>query len=224
MKNRDNKHFAPNTFWHVFNRGNGKQNVFLDLEDFRFFLLRLRENLFPSPEDGPLGKLGGASLIAEAHTPYIRKKLPPEAFALLCYCLMPNHFHFLIRQNTTLPISKLIAKVCTSYSMYFNKKYGKVGNLFQSKFKAVLVTSDEQLMWTSAYIHNNPKVAGLTEKLENYPWSSYPDYIGKRQGTICDKEFILKMFKNISEYEKFVSNSFEVISTRKEIQHLLLDN
>ena len=186
--------------------------------------MRLRENLFPFPEGRPLGALGGASLIAEAHTPYIRKKLPPEAFALLCYCLMPNHFHFIIKQNTVLPISKLIAKVCTSYSMYFNKKYQKVGNLFQNKFKAVLITNDEQLMWTSAYIHNNPKTAEIVKDLKDYPWSSYLDYIGKRQGTMCDKDFILKMFKNVSEYEKFVSDSFDVISTRKEIAHLLLDN
>ncbi len=222
MKNRDNKQFAPNTFWHLFNRGNGKQNIFLDLEDIKFFLLRLRENLFPSPEVGPLGV---ASLVAEAHTPYIRKRLPPEAFTLLCYCLMPNHFHFLIKQNTTLPISKLIAKVCTSYSIHFNKKYGKVGNLFQNKFKAVLVTNDEQLMWTSSYIHNNPKTAGLVNDLKDYPWSSYQDYAGLRQGTLCDKSLIMNLFNtDITAYKKFMEDSFDIINSRKEIEHLLLDN
>ena len=227
MNNRDYKLFAPNTFWHVFNRGNAKHDIFLDDEDYRFFLSRLKEYLYPPKaafflEDRLQGSQG--SVVAESHTPYMRKGLPPESFSLLSYALMPNHYHFLIKQLAQVPISKLISKVCTSYSKYFNKKYDRVGHVFQDKFKAVLVTNDSQLMWLSAYIHNNPKTAGLVEDLQGYQWSSYLDYMGLRQGTLCDKHFILKMFQgNIEAYQKFVENSLEKTKELKDLENLLLD-
>ena len=227
MNNRDYKIFAPNNYYHVFNRGNAKQDIFLDDEDRKFFLLRLQEYLFPSMallEGANEGRLsGGAGLVAERHTPYLRKALPPEAFCLLCYCLMPNHFHFLIKQNGNLPIGKLVSKVCTSYSKYFNKKYQRVGSVFQSPFRSVLVETDPQLLWLSAYIHNNPKTAGLVADLKDYKWSSYPDYIGFRQGNLCDKNFILKQFAGVNEYKKFVDDAFEKIKQRKDLENILLD-
>ncbi len=220
MRYRDNKIFAQDNYYHVYNRGNGKQDIFLDDADYKFFLYRLKENLFPEQkrtallqEGRPLGGRG-----------YVRKALPSDAFDLICYCLMPNHFHFLIRQNTQLPVSKIISKVCTGYSMYFNKKYERVGGLLQSKFKAVLVDSDPYLLWLSAYIHQNPKVAGLVKNLEDYPYSSFLDYIGKRQGMLCHTKTILDNFKNSEEYEKFVDNSFEKIKERKDLKLLLLDS
>ncbi len=223
MKNRDYKNFASESYYHVFNRGNGKQTVFFDAEDYKLFILRLRENLFPlvSPEGRPQG---GASLIAESHTPYIRKPLPPESFHLLSYCLMPNHFHFLVKQNTDLPVGKLIAKVCTSYSMYVNKKYDKVGNLFQGTFKAALVDSDAYLLWVSAYIHNNPRTAGLVESSQDWSYSSYADYLGLRSGTLCDQSLILGMMnEDRSQYKKFVEDAYKKIRERKDLGNLLLD-
>jgi putative transposase len=225
MKNRDDKIFAPNNYYHIYNRGNGKMDIFKDDEDRKFFLYRFRENLYPKPPEGnPLGRLGGASIAAEAHTRYIRKTLPPEAFCLLCYCLMPNHFHLLIKQNGILPISKLILKVCTGYSMYFNKKYETVGHVFQDCFKAVRIENDSQLLWTSAYIHNNPKTGGLVEDLKDYQWSSYPDYAGLRQGTLCDQSLILGMMQNNREtYKKFAAESYIKIKERKDLEYVLLD-
>ena len=217
MKNRDYKNFVQGGYYHLFNRGNGKQDVFLDDEDRKFFLFRLKENLFPKSPEGCL--LGGS----QAHTPYIRKILPPGCFTLLCYCLMPNHVHFLIRQNTELPISKLIGKVFTSYSKYFNTKYERVGHVFQDRIKAVRVENDSQLMWLSSYIHNNPKVAELVFDLKDFQWSSYLDYIGIRNGTLCDKDFILKMFPSSREYGEFVNSSAEMIKFRKGVEYLLLD-
>ena len=220
MKNRDNRNFAKNGFYHIYNRGNAKQNVFLDDEDRSFFLYRLKENL-PRLAEGAL--LQGASLVAEPSGRYIRKTLPPGCFSLLSYCLMPNHFHFLIRQNTELSISKLIGKVFTSYSKYFNAKYDRVGHVFQDRFKAVLIETDSQLLWVSAYIHQNPKVAGLVEDLVNYKWSSYPDYLGLRNGTLCEKKFLLGMLAGVASYKQFVEDSYHLIHNRKEIEYLLLD-
>lgn len=219
MNFRDYKKFAPNCYYHIFNRGNGKQDIFFDDEDRKFFILRLRENLFPTQfrETHPVkSRING-------RWQYKRKTLPDGAFTLLCYCLMPNHFHLLIRQNALVNINKLISKVCTSYSKYFNKKYEKVGHVLQDKFKAVLVVSDPQLLWVSAYIHQNPQVAGLVSKLQDFVWSSYPDYAGIRNGSLCDLTMLISMVGGTEQYKKFVGESYEKIKERKDIEHLLLD-
>jgi len=232
MNNRDCKPFAPNTFWHVYNRGVGKMDIFNEISDYGFFIVRMDENFHPkiALPDVPDGHhpdgahLGGASMAAEAHTPYIRKTLPPESFSLLAYTLMPNHFHFVVRQNTDLPISKLVLKICGSYSKFYNKKYERVGSLFQDQFKAVLIDNDSYLLWLSAYIHNNPKTAGLVKDLIDYSWSSYLDYAGLRQGTLCDQSLILGMMQNSREaYKKFADGAFEKIKERKDLEHLFLD-
>ncbi len=215
MNNRDYKKFAPNCFYHIYNRGNAKEDIFLNKDDYGFFLLRLREYLFPQENRRVSSVVTGR---------YKRKQFPEKSFSLLSYCLMPNHFHLLIRQNSLVSISKLLAKISTSYSKYFNKKYERVGHTFQDAFKAVLVVSDAQLLWLSAYIHQNPNVGGLVTKLSDYPWSSYLDYAGTRNGTLVDKSFILQMFGgSIKNYEKFVLESFSKIYERKDLEHLLLD-
>ena len=219
MKNRDYKVFAPDHYYHVFNRGVGKMDIFQDEEDYKFFLFRLKEYLFPKTEDAPLVR--GASSVSRRG--YIRKALPQGAFRLICYCLMPNHFHFLIMQDTELSISKLMSKVCTGYSMYFNKKYERTGTLFQDQYKAVLVDSDAYLLWLSAYIHNNPHAAGFVKNLQDWQWSSYPDYTGLRQGILCDKEIILKISGPSKTYSDFTHQALKKIKEKKDLENLLLD-
>lgn len=111
MGNRDYKNFGAGEYYHIYNRGNGKQDIFLSQDDFNFFILKLNQNLFP---------------IIYKQRYFRSPPLPENCFSLICYCLMPNHFHLLIRQNKEITTSKLILRVCTSYSKYFNKKYDKV--------------------------------------------------------------------------------------------------
>jgi len=214
MKNRDYKNFAEGQHYHVFNRGNGKQKIFLDDEDYQNFLYLLRESL------GLLDSRRAPSALRQGR--YQRKQLPENSFTLICYCLMPNHFHLVIRQNREIPVSKLILKICTSYSKRFNKKYDRVGHLFGVQFKAVTVNSDSQLLWLSAYIHQNPKVANISS-LNDYQWSSYPDYIGQRQETLCARENILGQFKELKLYQDFVEESYVKIKERKDLEKILLD-
>ncbi|MFA5991146.1 MAG: transposase [Candidatus Doudnabacteria bacterium] len=213
MRNRDYKIFASGGYYHVYNRGNGKQNIFLDEDDYLFFLRRMRENLFPNLQEG-------APLAPRA---YKRKLLPAGAFCLVSYCLMPNHFHWLIRQNTQLPVGKLLLKVCTGYSMYFNKKYEHTGHVFQDQFKAITIENDSYLVWLSAYIHQNPKIAGLVENLSSWKFCSYPDYVGQRDGILCEKNIILDNFKSQEAYADFVGNSYIKIKERKDLQSLFLE-
>jgi len=115
---------------------------------------------------------------------------------------MPNHFHLLLRQDSDDPIYKFMHALHTSYSIYFNKKYNKVGHMFQGRFKQKEIDKDEYLSKVTSYIHFNPIKDGLVEELNNYKWSSYPDFIGIREGTLCDKDVILSK-ETPEEYKKY---------------------
>ncbi len=207
---RDYKQFGMGEYFHIYNRGNGKNKVFLDEEDYQFFILRLNQNLFPDTYKTKYSY----------STP-----LPKNSFSMICYCLMPNHFHFLIKQNREIPTSKLMLKVCTSYSKYFNKKYKSVGHIFQDQFKQIWVDDNSYLVWLSAYIHENPGVAGLVSNSSRYNWSSYSDFVGLKRGSIkCDREIILEQFIGPKNYCDFVDSSAKIIKERKDLESLLLDS
>jgi putative transposase len=214
MNNRDYKQFTPESYFHIFNRGNGKRKLFFDDEDFNFFSLRLREGLFPS------------FLRANQNnqpTRYHRQILRENSFSLLAYCLMPNHFHLVIRQNLDTSIAILIKKVCTSYAKYFNKKYERVGGLFEHKFRAVRIEDDSYLTWLTAYVHQNPKVSGLVDQLSDWPYSSYLAYIENQSDSICNTNIVLGHFLNARDYTDFVEKSYDQIKQRKDLEHLLIE-
>ena len=158
-------------YYHIFNRGNRKQDIFLDKSDYLKYLEKLRE---------------------------YKKK---HNISIICYCLMPNHFHLLLRQDGDIPIYKFMHALHTSYSIYFNQTHNKVGRMFQGRFKQKEIDKDEYLSLVTSYIHFNPVKDGLIEELDNYQWSSYLDYIGLRDGTLCDKDLILSN-NTPEEYKK----------------------
>lgn len=200
MKNRDYKIFRPNTFYHLFNRGINKQKIFLDDNDYLGFLKRLKLIL---------GLTNDESLHLKA--------VPAGTFGIATFCLMPNHFHFLIRQNTEVGIPTLFLKLCTSYSMYFNRKYQRIGPLFQDTFKAKPITNDAYLTYLSAYIHTNP-----SEPFQ-YPFSSLPDILGERNEQICQPNLILDLFDGEeTQYKKFISEFSE--SHKNQIKALLFED
>ncbi len=212
MKNRDYKVFIQGGFYHIFNRGNGKMPIFQDEQDYRNFLKRvcLVLNL-------PRGILSIYSSGTNERTQII--PLPKNSIDVLFFVLMSNHFHLVLRQNTEVSISKFIHKLSTSYAMYFSKKYGHVGNLFQDQFKAVAISSDEQLLWLSAYIHTNPLKVKITKNLDLYPWSSYREYKFNLPG-ICNKEFFIKKF---GSSEKFLKNTLGKMRSDSIYQSLTLE-
>jgi REP element-mobilizing transposase RayT len=203
MNNRDYKNFAAGQIYHLYNRGVGKMDIFTDEEDKKFFLYRIWENFYPE-----LARLRIKS--TKASTPR-RKYLPSNSFDLISYCLMPNHFHLLVKQNTELPLSHLISKICTGYSKYFNKKYSRVGSLFQDQFKAVRVESNEQLLWLSLYIHNNPFKSGITDDPINYEWSSLLEYVGEKKSSICKSNIIIDQLGGEHTYRDFFENKDKFI-------------
>ncbi len=141
---------------------------------------------------------------------------------VICYCLMPNHFHFLLRQKEENGITEFISKLSNSYTRYFNVKNKRVGPLFQGEFKSVYVESNEQLLHLSRYIHLNPLIGYVTKYLKTYRWSSYPEYLGLAKG-ICSKDEVLGQFKSVKDYEQFVMDQVDYARALDFTKHMLLD-
>jgi len=212
MRNRDYREIAQGSVVHIYNRGNNRENIFYDEQDYRAFLFRL--GLVLGFEEKELAEHPLTSV------PYSRIRitnLKKGCFKLHAFCLMKNHFHILIEQCSDTSISKLILKAFTSYAMYINKKYGRVGHIFQDQFKSVLMESDPQLMWTSAYIHMNPVKAGLVKHPSQYKWSSYEDYVADRKLPITYTDFLLSTFGNKDDFEK------ETLSLASDVSRVPLD-
>jgi len=209
VNRRDYKNFAKDGIYHVYNRGVNKMEIFKKEKDFKVFLFRLREGLLPSTID--------PKVFSKSER---RRKLFPEGtFHLLAYCLMPNHFHLMIQQMTDLPVTKLLSKVCTGYSKYFNKEYERVGAVFQDQFKAVLVENNEQLLWASYYIHKNPIEAFLVNDLKDYEWNSFKEYFDySSQDNLCKKSIIQEQFNTPQSYlNYFESKENEVGNSLQEL-------
>ncbi len=194
MKNRDYKNFVPGIITHVYNRGNNREKIFHDEQDYKAFLFRI--GLALGIDQEILKKENLLSL------PYSRIRINADKnlFKLHAFCLMPNHFHLLIEQCGEISISKFVSQVCTSYAMYLNKKYKRVGYVFQDRFKAVVIENNPQLMWTSSYIHMNAVKDKIVKHPSEYLWSSYNDYIEKRNLPIVNKELLLGTFDDIENF------------------------
>ncbi|MBI4991459.1 transposase [Candidatus Gottesmanbacteria bacterium] len=150
------KIYRENTFYHLYNRGVEKRIIFIDQQDYSVFLSYLKAYLLPKDEESLQKKL------ADKKTNYkekdtiiklLRLNNFSETLELLAYYLMPNHFHFLVYQKTADAIDKFMNSLITRYVMYFNRKYKRVGPLFQGIYKAVSVETNEQLIHLSRYIH-----------------------------------------------------------------------
>jgi len=183
------KSFEQNGVYHIFNRGVDKRNIFLDDKDYKVFLYILKMYLL-SEEDAQKG----SNPFLEDST--LQKGRFHGEVELLAFCLMPNHFHLLLRQTGNEGISEFMRGLLTNYVMYFNKRHARVGSLFQGTYKAAPVTTDEQLLHVSRYIHLNPK--DLSIKASAYDYSSLYDYLGKRETNWLMTDFILNMLREKS--------------------------
>lgn len=193
------KHYTPDAYYHIYNRGVNKRRIFLEDYDYKVFLNLLKRYLDIKPHTDNKGR----------EYEHLRGKVE-----LLAYCLMPNHLHLLLYAHDQQSISRLLTGVMTSYSMYFNKKYQRVGPLFQGRFKASGITNDAYLQHISRYIHLNPKA------YKKYPYSSYADYVGERQTAWLQSNRILELF-NRDSYEAFVADYEDYKEQLDEVKHSL---
>lgn len=144
---------------------------------------------------------------------------------VVAFCLMPNHFHLLVKQNNDGGISKYMRQSINSYAKFFNTKYKRAGSLFQDMFKAVRIESEAQLVHVTRYIHLNPLVSYLVRQ-DNfllYPWSSLKYYTDKSESDFVVTNSILALFKNGKGYLQFVLDQADYGKRLEEVKHLLLE-
>ncbi len=191
------KEYIEDGYYHLYNRGVDKRIIFTEQQDYAVFLSYLKTYLIPKNEEELREKLDDPNIDYKTRD-NILKILRLNNFNgtldLLAYCLMPNHFHFLIHQTWAETIDKFMNSLCTRYSMYFNRKYKRVGPLFQGVYKAVVVESEEQLLHLSRYIH--AQALGLQgQALQTRQPSSYLNYLGRISQEWVKPDQILSFFK-----------------------------
>jgi putative transposase len=208
--------------YHVLNRGISQQLTFSDKREYQRALDTANFYSFVSP---PVKFSHFLKLACKRKEQMIARLKRTRLVEILCFCLMPNHFHFLLKQVIDDGIARFMSNFQNSFTRYFNTRHQRIGPLFQGPFKAIRVESDEQLLHLSRYIHLNPYSSYVVKNLndlEEYPWSSFPEYLGEKEG-FCQKEFILSLFPKPGSYRQFVFDQAEYQRELQNIKHLLLE-
>ncbi len=209
--------------YHVFNRGIDGRVTFANVNEYLRAYQVMKYYRFSFP---PM-KLSKFLRISDSKRQLLQESSWGEKLvSIICYCFMPNHFHFMLRQEADKGISKFLSQFQNSFTRYFNTKNERVGQLFLDNFKNVLVENEEQFLHLSRYIHLNPhssSIVGNLEDLCKYEWSSLGEYLGESEDYICEKDVILSSFKTKQSYRNFVLNRAEYQKELKTIENLLID-
>ncbi|MHB1050113.1 MAG: transposase [Bacteroidota bacterium] len=180
---------AEGEYFHVYNRGVNRNQIFFSARNYRYFLERMSNGLNKS------------------------------SVSIIAYCLMPNHFHFILFQQRPSGISDFIKSICDGYSKAINKDQERSGHLFEGKYKIKLIDSDEYLLHLSRYIHLNPVRAHLTTTAEAWEYSSAGVYFGIQTSGLVDSAVIFRQTGGSPGYRKFVEEYIEI--DRMKISNLL---
>ena len=212
--------FVVGEHFHIFNRGVDKRLIVQDIEDAGRFMQSLLE--FNTTE--PIGSIYESSLSKE-------RTLKKPLVSFIAYCLNPNHYHFILTPKVENGIQQFMQRFGTGYSLYFNNKYKRSGSLFQGRFKASHINSNEYLLHVSAYVNLNSRVHQLGGSTSKLVRSSFDEYLSaspsKGEGIFCDKEIILDQFSSSKEYAEFATSSLGEMVRRKtndeELAKMLLE-
>lgn len=183
--------FAPDVYYHFYNRGNNRQAVFFESDNYLYFLKGVKKYLAPTVN-------------------------------IIAYCLMPTHYHILVRvksqtsevfktSEVSAQVSLAMQKFLISYTKAINKRFERVGSLFQGQFQAKPIQTYSHLLHLCVYIHTNPVKDGMVALPEDWIYSNYLEWLGKRNGTLVDREFIHENFGSPAEYQELV---MEYVKTR----------
>jgi len=166
--------FKPGEYYHIYNRGPDRGRIFFENENYLFLLNRINK--------------------------YSHK----FNISVLVYCLMPNHYHFLLRQNSHDTISVFMQRIFNSYTKAINKRYNRSGTLFEGRFKSKIVSAQAYLLHLCAYIHRNPLQAGLSSRLGDWAYSNLPEWLGLRKGALFKEKFRNELFTSEEKYLVFL--------------------
>jgi len=178
-------------YYHVYNRGCNREDIFTNDGNYLFLLRRVKLFL--------------------VHYPLI----------VIAYCLMPNHYHFLLRLEEDGVLSPFIQRLFNSYTQAFNKQQSRSGTLFEGRAKSILVDTDEYVLHLCRYIHLNPFKAGLAAYPGEWPYSNYLEWVGRRGGTLVDHTFVRGYFPTAADYETFVIGEIDpFLEQRLQVYYL----
>lgn len=214
--------FDTSLYYHVYNCGVEKRNIFITAKDYQRFLETINFYLY----DQPISYAQFQNLNEKVKQVYLKlnpKGLKRLRVKLISYCLMPNHFHFLIKPAKENGITRFLSDTSNSYTRYFNIKNERIGSLLQGPFKSKEISSEESLLQVTRYIHLNPVNSSKTNisgslKPENYPFSSYREWINlpslnPKGLSLVDKKEILnwlsltgKATGETKSYKKFIES------------------
>jgi putative transposase len=228
--------FVNGEYYHVINRGVDGRDIYVNEIDYRRFLECLE--VFNNPERMSIFQARRSKrhpMSQEERHRVSHQSHHEKLVEILCYCLIPNHFHLLLKQLADNGVVLFMQKLGNGYTKYFNLTHDRYGHIFQGPFKAVHIKNDAQFLHISRYIHLN--VLDLLfpqwregklddwdkakKFLEDYPWSSYPIFIGKRQSDFCSPELLGEIFKTPQKYENFIREWTE--RSLSEVEDLILE-
>jgi hypothetical protein len=191
-------------YYHVYNRGVNYDKIFFSRENYLFFLRRLRQYGLDEKSETDTSQ---TSEVSETSEVLGRSGVfdGSEVSEIIAYCLMPNHYHLLVRPAHD-NLSHSMQLFGISYTKAINKQQGRVGPLFQGQFQAAHIPTDDYLLHVSRYVHLNPVEARLVKCAEDWEFSSYRDYLGLRQGTLPSPDVVLSQFDSIDAYRQFVES------------------
>lgn len=205
-------HIAIDEFYHVYNRGIEKRKIFLTRANYERFVALLY--LANQAEPADLKYQGGSMTEIDTRT-------GEPLVEIIAYCLMPNHFHLLLREKVEGGIALFMQKLTTGYTMYFNKRNDRSGSLFQGTYKASHVHDDRYFRYLLSYIHLNPvklidpqwKENGIKDRthaekyLSQYAYSSYRDYLGevRPHGRLLEKGIVEEIFESAGDFNERVT-------------------
>jgi putative transposase len=190
---RDTLTWQQGMVYHIYNRGVHKVTIFREEANYLFVLAK------------------------------IKKYCAENQLSLIAYCLMPNHYHFLLRQDGNEAAGNLPQSVFNSYTKAYNKRYEHSGTLFQGRFRAKAIQTRNHLLHLCRYIHGNPVKDGLVVDPADWPYSNYLEWIGERDGTLVDREFIQSQFDNAGEYRKFLFEYLKSHQLPEDVRKFLED-
>jgi REP element-mobilizing transposase RayT len=199
------KNYGADQYYHVYNRGSNRQNIFIEPVDYFYFLGLFKRYLSM--------KKSSDSSIDHKYPNYA------DEVEIVAFCLMPSHFHLLLYLKTEAGIVHLMRSVMTTYTMYFNKKYKRTGKLCESAFLASTISNESYLWHVSRYIHLNPLDIG--RDFRNYKYSSIAYFKGNKRADWIHTERMVKTSSEKQEYLEFVSDYETMFMDMKYLKNLL---
>jgi len=189
--------FASDVYYHFYNRGNNRQAIFFESDNYLYFLSGIKKYLVP-------------------------------VVNIVAYCLMPTHYHILVRvkpqtSEVSLQVSRAMQKFLISYTKAINKRFERVGSLFQGQFQAKPIQTYPHLLNLCVYIHANPVKDGLVALPEDWIYSNYLEWLGERNGKLVDQEFIQEHFGSPVEYQELVMHFLKTRYLPDDVKVYLFD-